>query len=129
MAFSFVTAPFVFLTLNASFLVWARVYFYGVIGTALVTGFFASPAKAFVVKELKKRNEKAGVTAPAARPTGDLHRTASTESHKEPVLGLPAEPQMDFEEMVGEVRAEMEARQRRGIKRGETEPVLATKPM
>jgi lysophospholipid acyltransferase len=65
----------------------------------------------------------------AGRPSGDLHRSASTDSHKEPMLGLPAEPQRDFEEIVGEVRAEMEARQRKGIRRGETEPVLTTKAM
>jgi len=127
-AFSFVTAPFVFLTLNASFLVWARVYFYGAIGTALATAFFASPAKGFLIKELKRRNEKAGVVPPAGRP-GGLHRSVSAESMKEPVLGLPAEPQRDFEEIVGEVRAEMEARQRKGLKRVETEPVSAAKAM
>ncbi|KAA8572641.1 hypothetical protein EYC84_003240 [Monilinia fructicola] len=44
LAFSFTVAPFILLTLPASFLVWSRVYFYAIIGTALSTAFFASPA-------------------------------------------------------------------------------------
>jgi len=115
LAFSFTTAPFVLLSLPASFLVWARVYFYAVIGTALSTAFFASPAKAFLIKKL---NERAGTSGP-------LKRTQSQESlaSKEPVLGLPSEPQKDLEELVSEVKAEVEARQRKGIKRAETAPM------
>jgi lysophospholipid acyltransferase len=110
----------VLLTLPASFLVWARVYFYAAIGTALSTAFFASPAKAFLIKKL---NERAG--------TNTLKRTHSQESlaSKEPVLGLPSEPQEDLEEMVSEIKAEMEARQRKGIRRAETEPVPVQKGM
>lgn len=106
--FSFTTAPFVLLTLPASFLVWARVYFYAVIATAFTSAFFTSPAKAFLVKKLNKR----------AGTTGPLKRTHSQESlsSKEPVLGLPSEPQKDLEELVSEVRAEMETRQRRNSK-------------
>ncbi len=113
--FSFTTAPFVLLTLPASFLVWARVYFYAVIATALATAFFASPGKAFWVKQLNKRTGA----------TGPLKRTHSQESlaSKEPVLGLPSEPQEDLEELVSEVRAEMEVRQRKGIKRRQTLPM------
>lgn len=96
------------LTLPASFLVWARVYFYAIIATALTTAFFASPGKAILVKKL---NERAGTTGP-------LKKTHSQESlsSKEPVLGLPSEPQEDLEELVSEVKAEMELRQRKGSK-------------
>jgi lysophospholipid acyltransferase len=99
----------VLLTLPASFLVWARVYFYGAISTLLATAFFASPAKNYLVKTL---NNRAGTTT--------LKRTTSQESlsSKEPVLGLPAEPQQDLDELVGEVRKEIEARQRKGEKVG-----------
>jgi lysophospholipid acyltransferase len=48
---------------------------------------------------------------------------------KEPVLGLPSEPQKDLEEMVSEIKAEMEARQRKGIRRAETAPVPVPKGM
>ena len=106
LTFSFITAPFMLLTLRASFLVWSRVYFYAVIGTALATAFFASPAKAFLIKKL---NERAGVSGPK------LQRTHSQESiaAKEPVLGLPANPSEDLEEMIQEAKVELEARQRR----------------
>lgn len=119
LAFSFTVAPFVLLTLPASFLVWSRVYFYAVIGTALTTALFASPAKAYLVKKLNKRSGASGV---------QLQRSHSQESlaSNEPVLGLPANPQQDLEEVVKEVKAEMEARQRKGIRRSETAPQILT---
>lgn len=106
LAFSFTTAPFVLLSLSASFLVWSRVYFYVVIGTALATAFFASPAKGQVLRWLNGGAPK-------------LQRTKSQESlaPKEPVLGLPPDPEKDFEEAVQVVKAEMEARQRTASKR------------
>lgn len=109
LTFSFTTAPFCLLTLPASFLVWSRVYFYAVIGTALATGFFASPAKAFLIETLNKRSGATGT---------NLKRTESQESlaSQQPVLGLPPDPQQDLEEVVGELKAEMEARQRKGRK-------------
>ncbi len=74
------------------------------------TAFFASPAKAFLAKKIKIR---AGVTA-SGKGVG-LKRVQSAESlaQSEPVLGLPAEPQRDLEELVGELKKELEARQRR----------------
>ncbi|CAG8952032.1 hypothetical protein HYFRA_00000768 [Hymenoscyphus fraxineus] len=103
-AFCFVTAPFVLLTLPASFLVWARVYFYAAVGTALATAFFSSPAKGMLVRKL---NARAG--------TPQLKKSTSQDSlaKHEPVLGLPAEPQQDIEELVGELKAEMELRKRK----------------
>ena len=107
LAFSFTTAPFCLLTLPASFLVWSRVYFYAVIGTALSTAFFASPAKPFLIKKLNERQEASGT---------NLQRTQSSESlaSKDPVLGLPPNPSKDLEEMMLEAKTEYEARQRRG---------------
>jgi lysophospholipid acyltransferase len=120
LAFSFTTAPFVLLTLPASFLVWTRVYFYAIIGTALSTAFFASPAKVRLIKML---NERSGNVGPK------LPRTRSQESlaSKEPVLGLPPNPQKDLGKVVKEVKAEMEARQRKGISRLETAPAAPSK--
>lgn len=51
--------------------------------------------------------------------TGDgkvgLKRSISQDSLRghEPVLGLPAEPQQDLNELVGEMKKEMEARKRK----------------
>ncbi|KAH8600888.1 MBOAT, membrane-bound O-acyltransferase family-domain-containing protein [Bisporella sp. PMI_857] len=120
LTFSFVTAPFVLLTLPSSFLVWARVYFYAIIGTALATGFFASSAKVFLIKKL---NARSGATG------HKLQRTHSQESlaGKEPVLGIPPDPPQEFAEIVQEVRSEIEARQRKGIRRADTLPEPKTK--
>jgi lysophospholipid acyltransferase len=106
--------------LPASFLVWSRVYFYAIIGTALSTAFFASPAKVFLIKILNERSGNIGSKLP---------RTHSQESlaSREPVLGLPPNPQQDLEEVVKEVRAEMEARQRKGISKSETAPAAFSK--
>lgn len=41
---------------------------------------------------------------------------------KDPVLGLPANPSQDLEEMMQEAKAEFEARQRRGSVLEEGEP-------
>lgn len=84
------------------------------IGTALSTAFFASPAKPFLIKKLNERQDTSGPK---------LQRTQSAESiaSKEPVLGLPPNPSKDLEEMMQEAKAEFEARQRRGsvLKGGE----------
>ena len=107
LAFSFTTAPFCLLTLPASFLVWSRVYFYAIVGTALSMAFFASPAKPFLIKKLNARQGTIGAK---------LQRKKSLETiaGKEPVLGLPPNPSRDLEEMMQEAKAEYEARQKRG---------------
>lgn len=103
LTFSFVVGPFVTLTLPASLLVWSRVYFYAIIGTALATGFFASPGKLYLIKLLKKRSGETGAK---------MMRTTSQESitGNQPILGLPPNPDRDFQEIVQEVQAEIEAR-------------------
>jgi lysophospholipid acyltransferase len=109
LAFSFVTAPFVLLTLRESWLVWSRVYFYAIFGTALSTAFFASPAKEFLKKKLEERTAKVG---------GHIKRTLSQESvaGQQPVMGLPPE---SLDEAVKEIREEIEAIQRKGLAKGE----------
>lgn len=102
LAFSFTTAPFVILALPASILVWYRVYFYGVIGTAASVAFFASPGKAWLIQKLKKRNQSA------------LQRVSSREMIEHPLMGLPGDPAGDIDEAVREIRDEVEARRRRG---------------
>lgn len=117
LAFSFTVAPFILLTLPASFLVWSRVYFYAIIGTALSTAFFASPAKPYLMKMVNERSAKAN--------NEGLKHSISMESlgGKEPVLGLPADPSRDFDEAIEEAKAEIQARKRKGKERerGKTE--------
>lgn len=100
LAFCFTTAPFVLLTLPDSLLVWARVYFYAIIGVAFSMAFFASPAKPWLIKQLNDKRKPA------------LQRTASQESMREPVMGMPHDPGQDFDEVFQEVRDEVMRRRK-----------------
>ena len=110
LAFTFVTTPFVVLTLSASWLVWSRVYFYAIIGTALSTTLFISPAKLWLKRKLEERAAKAGPHLKEAHSQESL-------AGQQPVLGLPPE---SLDEAIDEIRAEMEARQRKGATPRET---------
>lgn len=111
-AFAFTVAPFLLLSLSASLTVWSRVYFYAVIGVIGCQAFLSSAGKAFLVKELKKRN-------PQQQPPG-VQRMESTENVRlgslkgGPTLGLPDDPEKEMEEIVSEVRREVEERRRKG---------------
>jgi lysophospholipid acyltransferase len=100
----FAVLPFILLSFNDSMAVWSRVYFYGIFGTAASLAAFASfsPVKAYLVGQLKRRN----------RPHAP--RTMSQETVRPPTLGLPNDPERDFDEAVAEIRAEIESRRRRG---------------
>ncbi|KAJ5441394.1 Membrane bound O-acyl transferase MBOAT [Penicillium cf. griseofulvum] len=101
---SFTVLPFIILTFDRSFAVWSRVYFYGIINCAVSLVAFASfsPLRKYLVSQLKHRN----------RP--HVGRTASTETVRPPDLGLPNDPERDFDEAVAEIKAEIESRGRRG---------------
>jgi lysophospholipid acyltransferase len=43
-----------------------------------------------------------------------MERTLSAESVQPPDLGLPNDPERDFDEVVAEIKAEIESRGRRG---------------
>ncbi len=110
LAFSFITTPFVLLTLPASWLVWSRVYFYAVIGTILSTAFFASPAKPWLKRKLEERAAKAGASTETSYSQESL-------SGQQPVLGLPPE---SFDEAINEIKMEMETRKRKSMTRSTT---------
>lgn len=106
LTFSFVTSPFLILSFSGSLLAWSRVYFYAIIGTVASLAFFSSPYKATLKKQLEKRQGKY---------SAKLVRSISTESltGKEPILGISRDPEQDISEAVEEIRAEVEARQRK----------------
>lgn len=101
---SFTVIPFIILDFDDSFTAWSRVYFYGIINIIVSLVGFASfsPLRKYLVSELKRRN----------RP--HVPRTASSESVRPPDLGLPNDPERDFDEAVAEIKAEIETRGRRG---------------
>ncbi|KAI1002456.1 Lysophospholipid acyltransferase [Podosphaera aphanis] len=80
LAFSFLTAPFIFLTLETSLTVWSRVYYYGVAGTIISTIFFSSPGKAYLVKKLNHRTLK---ERPVLQPTHDTDSAVAVKSSLE----------------------------------------------
>jgi lysophospholipid acyltransferase len=98
----FAVIPFIILGLNESIAVWSRVYYYGILNIVISMVFFASPAKGILIGKLKRRN----------RPYAQ--RTVSQETIRPPTLGLPNDPERDFDEAVAEVKAEIESRRRRG---------------
>lgn len=124
LTFSFATTPFLILTLSGSLTAWSRLYFYAVIGTLASMAFFASPAKPALRKALEQRAAGAGVvpveSAKGSTARKELTRTMSTDSIKsrEPVLGLSADLERDFDEAMDELKAEVKAR-RTSISKGE----------
>jgi lysophospholipid acyltransferase len=104
LAFCFCTAPFVILKFNDSLKVWARVYFYCVIGVAASLAFFNSPGKKWLIQRLDKRNHP------------HVRKTLAQETQYMPALGLPNDPGREIDEAIEEVRSEVERRQRRGSK-------------
>lgn len=70
------------------------------IGVAFSMAFFASYAKPWLIKQLNEKRKPA------------LQRTASQESMREPVMGMPHDPGQDFDEVFQEVRDEVEKRRR-----------------
>jgi len=103
--FSFVVAPFILLTLPPTIKIWARVYFFGLVGLAVCFAFLQSPGKTMLIKKLKARS----------RP--GLERTASSASVADgydSTLGLPHDPEFEMQRIVKGVKDEIEARKRRG---------------
>ncbi|KAI9854552.1 MAG: lysophospholipid acyltransferase [Trichoglossum hirsutum] len=98
-SFSFVAAPFIVLGFKDCLIVWARVYFYCVIGVAASMAFFASPAKLWLSKKLASRNATT------------LKRPQSQEDL--PALGVPTDPEKDLSEAIAEVKEEIESRRRK----------------
>jgi lysophospholipid acyltransferase len=103
LAFSFTVAPFLVLTFSNSMAVWARVYFYCIIGVVASIAFLFSPGKAYLVQQLKKRQ---GATRPGTT------RQESTRGGT--TLGLPNDPEAEVQEIVAEVKKEIETRRQRG---------------
>ena len=101
LAFAFTTAPFILLSFENSFKVWARVYFYCIIGVVACLTFLASPGKSYLQKEIRKRSTKP-----------KMARAQSQDG--EPVLGLPNDPEKEVSEAIEEIKQELERRKQEG---------------
>lgn len=102
---SFVTIPFLTLTLRDSLNAWASLYYYGLIWTLGALAFFLSPGRQILKKQLESRTGKARV---------QMARSVSTESitSMEPILGISSNPQQDVNEAMEEIKAEIEAKRK-----------------
>ena len=103
-AFSFTTAPFILLHIDASLQAWAAVYFYTIVGVALCSGFLLTPGRTWLVQHVKARQQSA---APA------LRRPAAPQSEivdgvPGAMLGVPGDPGREFDELVDEVVQEVQ---------------------
>lgn len=72
------------------------------VGTLASIAFFSSPAKGFLIRQLKLRNKPHAV------------QSAAQEPDHPPTLGLPNDPEKEFDEAVQEIKAEIEARKKSG---------------
>lgn len=84
---------------------WARVYFYCIVGVAALNIFLLTPGKTWLAKKVKARN-----------PRPDLKRNESQESLQGATLGVPMDPGKEYDEMVDEIVEEV--KKRRGGKPG-----------
>lgn len=119
LTFSFVVAPFLILTFSGSIKAWARVYFYAIIGTAASMAFFASPAKGYLKRTLEERAARAGVVkrddggrGRGEGREGEEYRNTSTDSAREPLLGISSDPQRELDEAINDIKGEIEEKRR-----------------
>lgn len=104
LAFSFTTTPFLVLGFADSIKVWARVYFYAIVATAVGQAFFSSPARGVLKKKIEVRNAGAGVQLKRSASTESLATGGSRDRDLLVGPGLSSDVQRDFGEMVGEAR-------------------------
>jgi lysophospholipid acyltransferase len=127
--FSFTVAPFILLGFSDTLTVWARVYFYTLISIAASFAVFSRnlPIRKQLVQRQAARAPPVSA-APiddstiekAAREEITREKLARTNSHdsvvstKMPLHGIADDPEAEIDEIVREVKAEFEARRRRG---------------
>lgn len=130
-AFAFTVCPFVILSFSGSLKVWTRVYLYTLVCTALSFALFSRslPFRAYLTKLQQSRQPPTPAT-PAVDVKG-IEKVAREELERErllqkdsyegdvthrgaPTLGLPEDPEAEIDEIVQQVKREIEERKRRG---------------
>lgn len=127
--FAYTVAPFILLGFSDTFKVWSRVYFYTLISVAASFAVFSRnlPFRKQLVQMQAARTPPASAGAvddstieKAAREEikrEKLARTTSQDSvasRKMPLHGIADDPEAEIDEIVREVKAEIEERRRRG---------------
>ena len=131
--FAYTVAPFYLLSFSNTMTVWARVYFYTLIGVAASFALFSRslPFRAMLVKRVnahqtsastpidpatieKEAREEAKREGLLRRESSESVSTNSTHGRRAPTLGIADDPEAEIDEIVAEVRREFEERRRRG---------------
>ncbi|KZZ88212.1 MBOAT family protein [Ascosphaera apis ARSEF 7405] len=105
---SFCVAPFITLRFKLSLLVWARLYFFGVIGVVGSLIFFSSGGSKLLKEQLDKRSVR------KLRQREEQEQAGCISDKGEPILGLSEDVGQDINEAVQEIGKEISARQRAG---------------
>ena len=132
-AFAFTVAPFILLTFSSTMKIWARVYFYTLLGCAASFALFTRslPFRKKLVARQSARVAAASDTAASALDISieqvaqeevlkskrqELQRTRSNDSgfKHAPTLGIADDPEAEIDEIIAEVKKEFEERRRRG---------------
>jgi lysophospholipid acyltransferase len=118
--FAFTVAPFILLGFSDILKVWARVYFYTLIGAGASFAIFSRNLpfrKQLVQLQAARAPVDDSVIEKAAREEVKLARTNtqdSVASSKAPIHGIADDPEAEIDEIVREVKAEFQERRRRG---------------
>ncbi|ORX90265.1 MBOAT, membrane-bound O-acyltransferase family-domain-containing protein [Clohesyomyces aquaticus] len=128
--FAFTVAPFILLGFRETMIVWARVYFYTLFGVAASTALFSRslPFRQKLIQRQAARTKPAeGVDVSIssiekvareeqAKERMGLLRKESSDSvmRRAPTLGIADDPEAEIDEIVAEVKREIEERKRRG---------------
>ncbi|KAF1974528.1 MBOAT-domain-containing protein [Bimuria novae-zelandiae CBS 107.79] len=126
--FAYTVAPFILLSFSATMLVWSRVYFYALIGVAFS---FAAFSRSLPIRHHLQKMQAARQPSSSTEDIekiakeeveADLRRRQSALSvnsdassvRKAPTLGIADDPEAEIDEIVREVKQEIEERMRRG---------------
>ncbi|KAF1957330.1 MBOAT-domain-containing protein [Byssothecium circinans] len=133
-AFGFTVTPFVLLTFSDTVMVWSRVYFYTLICVGLSFVLFS---RSFPFRQQLINMQKSRLPpTPVSTTDGDIEKVAKEEVVKDklrhrqelfrressdassmrraPTLGIADDPEAEIDEIVAEVKKEIEERKRRG---------------
>ncbi|KAF2474141.1 MBOAT family protein-like protein [Lindgomyces ingoldianus] len=130
-AFAFTVAPFILLSFTSTMIIWARVYFYTLIGVVASFVLFSRslPFRAKLTAQQAARMKAATtdvdttgtVIEKVAREEQEkerrqtlLRRESSEGVRRAPTLGIAEDPEAEIDEIVAEVKREIEERKRRG---------------
>lgn len=130
LAFSFTVAPFILLGFSDTLKVWARVYFYTLIGAAGCFGLFSrslpfrkqlqqrlalrTASTSTIELDVSKIEQIAKEEIKKDNLTRSNSMASTTSSRRAPTLGISDDPEAELDEIVAQVKREIIDRKRRG---------------